>query len=260
MPEVHLPETTLAYELDENASLPVLVLAHSLGVTRAMWDALLPTLRQRWRILRLDLRGHGESAQPDGPLSVEALGRDVLQLAERLEIGTFSFGGVSLGGLVGQWLGIHAAPRIEHLFLANTAMKFGEAAAWNARIALVREQGLAPVVAGTLERWFTAEFRTAHPQPVAEIRAMLERCNPEGYVACCAAVRDADFRSSASRIRVRTLVIAGSSDPVSSASESQALAEQIPGAEYAELPVAHLGCVERPEEFAAAMRMFAVRN
>ena len=251
---------TLACELDEDEGKPALVLAHSLGVTRAMWDALLPALRQRWRILRYDLRGHGESAQPDGPLSVEALGRDVLQLAERLDLSAFSFCGVSLGGLIGQWLGIHAPEKIEHLFLANTAMKFGEAVAWNARIDLVREQGLAPVIAGTLERWFTADFRATHPQQVASIRAMLERCPPAGYIAGCAAVRDADFRNSASEIRARTLVMAGVSDPVSTPADGRALAVQISGAEYMELPVAHLGCVERPEEFAAAMLIFAARN
>lgn len=260
MPQVEMPETRLAFELDADAAKPTLVLAHSLGVTRAMWDDLMPALRERWRILRFDLPGHGESALSDGPVSIETMAQDVLRLTERLGIGAFSFCGVSLGGLIGQWLGIHAPERIEHLILANTARKFGEAAAWNARIELVREQGLAPVIAGTLERWFTPEFRATHPQQVGRIRTLLEHCDPGGYVAGCAAVRDADFRDSAREIRARTLVLAGSSDPVSSAAEGKALAGQIPGAEYAELPAAHLSCVERPSEFAAAMLSFAARN
>jgi 3-oxoadipate enol-lactonase len=260
MTERERRESTVAYEMDADALKPVLVLAHSLGVSCAMWDALMAALRERWRILRFDLPGHGESALPEGPVSVETMAQDVLRLTERLEIGAFSFCGVSLGGLVGQWLGMYAPQRIEHLFLANTARKFGEAAAWNARMELVREHGVAPVVAGTLERWFTAEFRAAQPQTVARIRAMLERCNPAGYVAGCAAVRDADFVDAASGIRARTLVIAGSSDPVSSAAEGKALAEQIAGAEYVELAAAHLSCVERPEEFASAMLSFAARK
>ena len=270
MPFLDLPDTRLAFDLDPAANpdtntvadKPVLVLAHSLGVHRAMWTAALPILRQRWRILRYDLRGHGESALQDlspgaQTLSIETLGQDVLRMTRQLGLQRFAFCGVSLGGLIGQWLGIHAPERLDHLFLANTAMKFGEAAAWNARIELVRQQGLSPVIEGTMERWFTADFRAREPEKISAIRQMLASCPPAGYLAGCAAVRDADFRATAARIQAHTLVIAGSFDPVSTPTDGQALAAQIPGAQSVELPAAHLCAVECPDIFASAMLSFA---
>ena len=254
------PDARLGYDLDSDAKKPVLMLAHSLGVHRAMWMAALPALRRRWRILGYDLRGHGESASvgasADSPLSVAILATDVLRMADQLGLARFAFCGVSLGGLIGQWLGIHAPERIEQLFLANTAMKFGEVAAWNARIELVRAQGLSPVISGTLDRWFTADFHRAQPERITVIGGMLAGCSPAGYRACCAAVRDADFRSTAARIHAPTLVLGGSFDPVSTPTDSQALAEQIPGAQYVELPAAHLSAVERPYLFSQAMLDF----
>ncbi len=251
------PDARLGYDFDSDADKPVLILAHSLGVHRGMWAAALPALRSRWRVLRYDLRGHGESASTDSALSVEILGADVLRMADQLGLARFAFCGVSLGGLIGQWLGNHASDRIDHLFLANTAMKFGETAAWNVRIDLVREQGLSPVIPGTLERWFTADFRRAQPEIISTIRAMLTNCSPAGYLACCAAVRDADFRSTAAQIHAPTLVLGGSFDPVSTPADSQALAAQVRGARYVELPAAHLGAVECPELFSQAMLAFA---
>ncbi len=250
-------DARIAYQLDGDSSKPVLALAHSLGVNQSMWQPLLPLLLPHWQVLRFDLRGHGASSVTPAPLSVEVLSQDLLALADYLGVSEFSFCGVSLGGLIGQWLGIYAPSRIRQLFLANTAMKFGEAATWNARIELVSAEGLAPVVAGTLQRWFTPEFLASNPARIAPVRQMLESSDPQGYIAGCSAVRDADFRTTACRIAVSTLILAGSSDPVSTPADGRALAAQIPGAGYVELTAAHLACVELPDAFAAALGDFA---
>lgn len=256
MPFVHLPDTQLHYELSGKASAPVLVLAHSLGVGLDMWQPLLPPLCAHFRVLRFDARGHGSSAIPNGPLTIETLALDVLALLDALQIPKAHFCGLSMGGAVGQWLGIHAPERILKLVLANTSPKFGEAENWNARIDLVRREGLASVIEGTLERWFTADFRAGNPPVVARTQQSIEATDPRGYIACCAAVRDADFRTTVKKITVPTLVIAGSNDPVSPPSDGQFLASQINGARYTELPAAHLSSVEAPEAFAAALESF----
>ncbi len=257
MPYLNRADARIAYQLEGDPGRPVLALAHSLGVNQSMWQPLLPLLLPDWQVLRFDLRGHGASSVTPAPLSVETLGQDLLALADHLGLSQFSFCGVSLGGLIGQWLGIHAAPRIRQLFLANTAMKFGEASAWNARIDLVSAEGLAPVVAGTLQRWFTPDFLASQPARIAPVRQMLESSDPQGYIAGCSAVRDADFRTTACRIAAPTLVLAGTSDPVSTPADGHALAAQIPGAGYVELAAAHLACVEVPDAFAAALLGFA---
>lgn len=259
MPFLQLPETRLHYELSGDAGAPVLVLAHSLGVSLAMWQPLLSQLLAHFRVLRYDARGHGRSAIPGGPLTVETLGLDVLALLDAIRIPKAHFCGLSMGGAVGQWLGIHAPERLLKLVLANTSPRFGEAANWDARIDLVRREGLAPVIAGTLERWFTADFRITSPDLVAQTRHSLEATDPRGYIACCAAVRDADFRASAKKIHVPTLVIAGSHDPVSSPADGHFLASQIQAAEYIELPAAHLSSVEAPDAFAAVLLSFLLR-
>lgn len=256
MPFIHLPDTKLHYDLSGEASAPVLVLAHSLGVGLAMWQQIVPRLRAHFRVLRLDARGHGGSAIPDGPVSIETLGFDVLALLDALQIPQAAFCGLSMGGAVGLWLGLNAPDRLHKLVLANTSPRFGELANWDARIDLVRREGLAPVITGTLERWFTAEFRAAHPDVVLQTRQMIEATDPRGYIACCAAVRDADFRLTAQKICVPTLIIAGRNDPVSPPFDGLFLASEINGAEYNELLAAHLSSVEAPEAFAAALESF----
>ena len=251
-----LDKLKLHYELTGASGLPVLILSNSLGANLAMWEPQVSVLGSRFRLLRYDTRGHGDSSVPPGPYTIEDLGQDVLRLLDFLEIDQASFCGISMGGSTGQWLGVNASSRIHKLVLANTAAKIGVAEVWNARIETVLKEGLESIVAGTMERWFTAAFRHEHPEIVAGISSTLRSTNLQGYVACCAAIRDADFRAVFRNISVPTLAIAGSQDVVASPQDVQFLAENIPSASYIELSAAHLSNVEVPDAFNSALLGF----
>ncbi len=244
------------YELEGDAVRPVLVLSNSLGSNLAMWQPQFVDLASHFRILRYDPRGHGESSEPVGPYTIADLGCDVLGLLDQLSIEKASFCGISMGGVTGQWLAVNAPHRLEKLVLANTAAKIGTAETWDARIAIVQQDGLRTIIPGTLERWFTTGFRTAHPETVAAIEAMLWAANPRGYASCCAAIRDADFRMKLQQIVTQTLIVSSTKDQVTPPEVGKFLAAGIAGARYLELPAAHLSSVEAAEGFNAALLGF----
>jgi 3-oxoadipate enol-lactonase len=256
MPFAETAAGRLHYRLDGAAGAPVLVLSNSLGATLAMWDPQLPELAKKFRVLRYDTRGHGLSAQPAAPCTLDMLGGDVVRLLDALRIERAHFCGLSLGGLTGLWLGIHAAERLNRLVVCNTAAKVGTLEAWNTRMDALRSGGMGAVTPGLLERWFTASFREKQPEIVESIRQMLLQAPVEGYLACCAAVRDADLREQVSGVKVPTLVISGASDPVAAPADGRYLAAKIPGARYVELAAAHLSNVEAPAQFNEALREF----
>jgi 3-oxoadipate enol-lactonase len=166
------------------------------------------------------------------------------------------FCGLSMGGMVGMWLGVNAPERIHKLALCNTGAKIGTPEGWNARIDAVQKNGMKSVASATVERWFTPAFREKAPATVASIQKMLEEANAEGYAGCAAAVRDFDFREQVSKIRLPTLVIAGAHDPGTPPSDGRFLAQQIPGARYAELNAAHLSNIEDQDRFNNELEAF----
>ena len=255
MPYIESADLRTRYELSPGAG-PVVLFSNSLGTDLSMWDAQAASLGSDFRILRYDTRGHGQSTATPGEYSMEQLGRDVLSLLDALNIDRVHFCGLSMGGVVGMWLGIHAPGRIHRLVLSNTAARIGSAEMWNARIATVHKDGMKPVAAAVLERWFTPGFRASAPGVVAQTRAMFETTPPAGYAACCAAVRDADLRADVRRIASPTLVIYGAADPVTSAADAQFLAQQIPGASTLALEAAHLSNVEQAATFTGVVRRF----
>lgn len=250
--------TTLNYTLQGTPNSPVLILSNSLGTNLHMWDRLVPYLLPFFRVLQYDTRGHGNSAVPPGPYSVAQLGQDVVELLDSLHIDQAYFCGLSLGGLTGQWLGIHYPNRIKKLVISSTAAKIGDHERWNSRIATVSEQGLQAIVDDTMTRWFTDDFRTTHPEQIASVKAMFLASPLAGYVASCAAVRDADFRDQLSRLSVETLVIAGNEDPVTSVEQAEFLTAHIPHAQLAVLPARHLSSTELPQPYAQVLIHFLV--
>ena len=235
---------------------PVVVLSNSLGAALDMWLPQVGPFGEHFRVLRYDTRGHGLSSVPGGPYTVEQLATDVLDLLDAHGIERAHFCGLSMGGTVGMWLGAHAPERIDRLVLSNTAPYFGPPEGMNARIESVRQHGIAGIVDGVIERWFTAAFRATEPDTVRRIRAMLLATSPEGYVACCAALRDLDERGSLARIRAPTLVLTGSDDPSSPPGAALALAAAIPGARCIELPAAHLSNLGAAAAFNASVLGF----
>lgn len=249
MPFAELTDARIHYRLDGPEDAPVLVLSNSLGTALAMWDPQMPTFAQHFRVLRYDSRGHGSSGVPPGPYTIERLGRDVLGLLDALGVDRAHFCGLSMGGVVGQWLGLNAAARLNRLVLCNTGARIGTADTWNERMKTVREGGMSAVEDGILERWFTAGFRQRETLAVEAVARLVLATPPEGYAACCAAIRDMDFRAELAAIRAPTLVITGEHDVSTPPQDGQFLAEHIPGARLRTFPAAHLSNVEAAEAF-----------
>jgi len=256
MPFAESNGARLNYRFDGPADGPVLVLSNSLGTNLSMWDPQIPALAAQFRLLRYDTRGHGQSSVTAGPYTITQLGRDVVGLLDGLGIERAHFCGLSMGGVIGMWLGVYALERINRLVLCNTAAKIGTADMWNTRIETVRTNGLGAVAETQAQRWFTPAFIAKAPDVIAATRQMIASTSPEGYAANCGAVRDMDQQETISRIRARTLVIGGLHDPVISAADLRYLVDTIPGAKLVELDASHLSNVEASVEFTKALLNF----
>jgi 3-oxoadipate enol-lactonase len=184
------------------------------------------------------------------------LGRDVLSLLDELDIERAHFCGISMGGLTGQWLGVHAPERIDKLVIADTAARIGTEEGWRSRAQLVRTQGMADVAAGAAGRWFTADFIAREPAVVAAMTEQLRAISPEGYAACCDVLAVADLRGSVGAITVPLLVIAGEFDPVTTVDDARFIAERVQGAKVAVVPASHLSNIEAPGAFNSAVLDF----
>ncbi len=257
MPFVTVNHTRLFYRLEGRVGRSVLVLSHSIGTDHGMWAPQAAHLLPHFQILRYDTRGHGASDAPTGEYSIELLGRDVLGLADALGIKQFAFCGLSLGGAIGQWLGIHSADRLTGLILANTSPQFGPRSNWEARIKMVSEGGMKSAVDMSMQRFFSPETLAQDAVYASAIRAVLLGTDPAGYAACCAVLRDVDNREWLRQIRVPTLVIAGDRD-ISTPwdGHGEILAREIPDARAVRLPAAHLSNLERPRSFTTALLEF----
>jgi len=256
MPFAQLKDARIHYELSGTENADALVFSNSLGETLAMWDAQSASLKAQFRVLRYDTRGHGKSSATPGPYTIDQLSHDVLALLDTLHLDRVHFCGLSMGGMTGMWLALHAPQRLRKLILCNTAAKIGTAENWNARIETVRKTGMKAISSAVIERWLSPRFRAASPQIVSETLRILESADPEGYAANCAAVRDFDARETVASIKVPTLVIAGTYDPATTPEDGRYLANKIQGARYVELEAAHLSNIEQPERFNAELRAF----
>jgi 3-oxoadipate enol-lactonase len=243
----------LAYQVDGSPDRPALLLSNSLGSTMALWDEQVGVLSHRYCVIRYDLRGHGESAAVPRDYTLDELGHDALAVLDACRVARAHVCGISLGGMTAMWLAAHASSRVNHLVLANTGARIGSDDMWQGRIAQVRAEGMAAIARQAMGRWFTSAFIAEAPDTVRNFQAMLEGCDPAGYVGCCAALRDADVRPVLRSIRARTLVIAGTHDPATPVADHQALRDAIRGAQLVELDAAHLSNVEQPRAFTDAV-------
>jgi len=237
------------YALEGQTGKPTLVLSNSLGTNFQMWDPQAAEFQKSFRLLRYDTRGHGKSSVTPGPYSIEQLAKDVLGLTDVLKIDRFHFCGLSMGGMIGMWLGANASQRLGKLVLCNTAAKIGSSEMWNTRIETVRKQGMKPVAAAAIERWFSPAFRQKNAPSIASTHKTMEETSPEGYAGNCAAVRDFDFREQLGRIRTPTLVISGTHDPATPPTDGHFLTKNIPNARFVQLNAAHLSNIEDAERF-----------
>ncbi|MEV6756828.1 3-oxoadipate enol-lactonase [Streptomyces sp. NPDC051214] len=240
----------IAYRFDGAEDKPVLLLSNSIGTDLHMWDGQVAALSEHFRLLRYDARGHGTSGVPDGPYSLDRLGRDVVELLDALGLQRVHVLGLSLGGIVAQWLGIHVPQRVERLVLSNTAAHLGPPSQWDEPIAqLLQAPDMQATAEGFLHNWFPAHMLHGDNEVVEGFRRTLLATRREGVAGSWAAVRDYDLRRTAALIPNPTLVIAGEHDTVTSADHGKELASIIPGARLTVLPTVHLANIEGQEQF-----------
>jgi len=236
----------LHHVADGPAGGPVLVLSGSLGSTLDMWRPQVGPLSERFRVLRLDHRGHGGSPVPPGPYRMGELAGDVLALLDTLGLERVAWCGLSLGGMVGMYLASEHPERISSLTLCCTSAYFPDRTPWRDRIAAVADGGTAPIADSVVSRWFTPDWAAAHPEVVAETVAMVAGTPDAGYLACCQAIEVWDHRDRLGAITAPTLVIGGSQDPSTPVEpHARTLADGIPGARLEILEAAHLATIER---------------
>lgn len=236
------------HSLEGPEGAPVIVFSNSLGTTGVMWDAQADALSDRFQVLRYDTRGHGGTPAPDGPYTVGELGGDVVALLDRLGLERVSFCGLSIGGMTGMWLGVHAPERIDRLVICCTGMQLPTAEMWTERASQVRAEGLGSLIDATMERWFTPDFPERKPEVVERIREIFLTTDPEGYAGCCEALAEFDMRGQLDAITAPTLVIGGEDDPVGTPERVAAIGEEIEGSRVVILPNArHLAAVEQAD-------------
>jgi len=249
VPFVKRDGARLYWRSDGDPRRPTLLLGNSLGTEHGLWAPVMPALQRHFRVLRFDARGHGGSEAPPGDYSIATLAHDALAVADAAGASRFGYLGISLGGMVGIWLGAHAADRVDRLVLSNTSAKL-PAALWADRIATVRAGGMASIVDAILPRWYTARYLARADDTLASARAAFLAVDPGGYIGCCAAIRDMDLAASLAAIRAPTLVITGADDLATPKEMGNAIAAAVPGARRVELPVAHIPVPEAPGLFA----------
>jgi 3-oxoadipate enol-lactonase len=260
MPTIQSNGCPIHVEVEGPEKAPVLMLSNSLGTTLHMWDAQVAPFTQHFRLVRYDRRGHGKSGVPAGPYSMEMLGRDVLAVLDALKIEKTNWCGLSMGGMVGMWMGANAPQRVDRLILSNTSAYFENKQIWNERIAVVKEKGLNAIVGGTLERWFTKDFREHEPHKVKTIADMFLATRPEGYIGCGEAVRDMDHREIIKSIKAPTMVIAGKQDAGTTVEMAEYVRKSIPGASMTLFDAAHIANVECQPDYTDAVIGFLTQK
>jgi 3-oxoadipate enol-lactonase len=250
---------SVQYELTGPAGAPVVVLSHSLAATMAMWDAQMAALTGRYQVLRYDLRGHGGSDAPAGAYSFEMLAADVAALLGALEISRCHFVGLSIGGMIGQALGIKRQAEIVSLALCATASRVPPEIhpVWDERMQQVRTQGMASMTKSTLDRWFTAEYCSRQQTEVTRIAAMIASTPVNGYVGCASAIKTLNFAGQLNQIAVPTLLMVGRQDPGTPVLASEVIQREIPGSKLVILENAmHLCNIEQADAFNRALLDF----
>jgi 3-oxoadipate enol-lactonase / 4-carboxymuconolactone decarboxylase len=245
------------YRIDGRDDRPALFFSHSLGCDHTQWDEQAGAFEPYFRVVRYDTRGHGATEAPPGDYTIEILARDALALADALGIQRFDWCGLSLGGMIGQWLAAHAAERVSALVLANTSANFPDPGVMESRRKTVLEQGMAALEETAMGRFFTPEDVAANTTVVQRMRRVFLATDPRGYAGCCAAIRDMDQRPLLKSIHAPTCIIVGDRD-VSTPwrGHGEILAQSIAGSRVEHLPTAHLGDLGAPRSFNAALARF----
>jgi 3-oxoadipate enol-lactonase len=241
---------------------PWITLSHSLACNLGMWDEQVEVLTRKYKVLRYDTRGHGQSSAPPGEYTLEQLADDIKALLDALRIRQTHWLGLSMGGMIGQTFALKYPGVFHSMVLADTTSRRAPDAAklWGERIRIAREQGMAPLVETTLARWFTEPYRTAHPEVVGRIADDIRATPVLGYIGCCQAIAKIDVTDRLQEISCPALVIVGEQDQGTPPAMARAIHENLPGSELQIIPsAAHLSSIEQAEVFNDAVLEFLDR-
>jgi 3-oxoadipate enol-lactonase len=246
----------LAYAVDGPSHAPALLLSNSLGTTREFWAGQVEAFSTRFRVIRYDTRGHGQSSSPAGDYTIEQLGADALAILDAERIASAHVCGLSLGALTAMWLAVHAQARVSRLVLANTSARIGSVESWTDRISLVRREGMHAVADRAAAIWFSKDFQQNDAETVNRYVNTVRTFLPAGYIGCCTALRDTDLRPAIRAIRAPTLAIGSTMDTATSPEVMEGLCSQIPGARLLLLKAAHFSNIEDAAGFNEAVLDF----
>ena len=259
MPLAEVNGTNIAYTIDGPESGPWMILSNSLASDSFMWTPQISFLTQKYRVLRYDTRGHGDSPATPGPYSFDLLVADVIGLMDHLNIEKAVFMGLSLGGMTALGLGIHFPERFERLICCDARADAPAAYvdAWNERIQLVRDGSIESIVEGTIERWLVESFRQAHPDKTEQIRQMIRRTSEEGWIGCVGALKTLDYLKDLGKIKLPILYVGGAEDAGAAPDVMAAMAEATPDGRFIEIPnAAHVANFDNASGFNAAIAEF----
>jgi len=244
------------YSVAGAPTAPTLLFINSIATTRDLWARQVAHVARSFRVISYDARGHGLSPATAGDYTIEQLGRDALAVLDEAGAESAHVCGISLGGITAMWMAVHAPRRVRSLVLANTGARIGSVEMWTERMAFVRAQGMSALAEMTMPRWFTEDFRTREPRTVEGFTSMVATCSKDGYLGCCAALRDEDLREAIAGISCPVLCIAGSADVATPPEALRFIHERIAGSRLVTLDAAHLTNVEQHEAFNSSLREF----
>lgn len=262
MPFIDRDGARLYWRADGHPARPPLLLGNSLGTDQSLWDCVMPRLMNSFRVIRMDYRGHGASAlvqQAVGtPWTIGLLAEDMLAVADAAGAERFHFAGISIGGMIGLWLGAHASHRLKGLLVSNTAARLPEGV-WPTRIETVRAGGMRALLESTLGRWFLEANAMRNEALVATVRQNFLLVDPLAYAAAGEALSEMDLRPILHRIHAPTTVVTGRYDLSTPPALGESIATNIEGARCMQLPVAHIPHLDSPVPFVAEIEALLTR-
>jgi len=260
--QARIHDITINYEIDGPEDSPVIACSHCLAGNLRIWDTQVIALREKYRILRFDTRGHGASTAPPGPYSMEMLANDVVDLFDELGIRQAHLMGISMGGMIAQTLALKHPECVSSLILCDTTCAVPELMhpVWNERIQTVRNQGLSSVVDETMDRWLSPDFQSHCPATTEQIREMILSTPVPGFIGCAEAIKNFNVQSRLPKISVPALVMVGENDPGTPVESARQIHQNLHGSELAILPQAyHLSNIEAADDFNKKLLNFLAR-
>ena len=243
---------SLNYEVDGPEGAPWMTFSNSLAADLSMWDPQVSHFKDRYRILRYDTRGHGKSEPISGAYTLDMLANDVVELWNALGINKSHFIGLSLGGMTAQSLALQYPERMHSIAICDSRADCPEGyrSNWHQRIPEVEKKGMEPLVEPTLQRWFTDGCRSAEPEMMDRVRAMIRSTSSFGYIGCAHAILGLDYLSRLKAITLPAIFIVGAQDGGTPPEAAQAMHKEVTGSQYMEIdPAAHVSNMENPVAF-----------